>query len=129
MLVVLNEGLPPTWEALFLCQVLPSKEWNTWIIKVQVQVLGEFFFSQIQRIPIYDHEGRRVGELRDLAIRWDRDTPKVTGIKYAKGVQNRLSRWSRWTTFNHDGYQTQGAAGRKSGSSSCSPMRSTWANG
>ncbi len=29
--------------------------------KVQVQVLGEFFFSQIQKIPIFDHEGRRWG--------------------------------------------------------------------
>lgn len=58
--------------------------------KVQVQVLGEFFFSQVQRIPIYDHEGRQVGELRDLAIRWDRETPKVTGLKYAKGVQKHI---------------------------------------
>jgi magnesium transporter len=54
--------------------------------KIQVRVLGEFFFSQIQGIPIDDHEGRRVGEVRDLAIRWERDTPKVTAIKYAKGV-------------------------------------------
>jgi CBS domain-containing protein/sporulation protein YlmC with PRC-barrel domain len=58
--------------------------------KVQVQVLGEFFFSQIYKIPIYDHEGRRVGELRDLAIRWDRETPKVTGLKYIKRVQKHI---------------------------------------
>lgn len=57
--------------------------------KVKVQVLGEFFFSQIKKIPIYDHEGRRVGELRDLAIRWDRETPRITGIKYAKRI-NKL---------------------------------------
>lgn len=54
----------------------------------KVQVLGEFFFSQIQGKPIYDHEGHLVGRLRDLAIRWDRETPKVTGIKYAKAIQN-----------------------------------------
>jgi magnesium transporter len=56
----------------------------------KVQVLGEFFFSQIHKIPIYDYEGRRVGELRDLAIRWDRETPKVTGLKYRKGVPKHI---------------------------------------
>jgi magnesium transporter len=56
----------------------------------KVQVLGEFFFSQIHKIPIYDYEGRRVGELRDLAIRWDRETPKVTGLKYSKGVPKHI---------------------------------------
>jgi len=56
----------------------------------KVQVLGEFFFSQIQGKPIYDHGGRRVGQVRDLAIRWERETPKVTGIKYAKKVQKLI---------------------------------------
>ncbi len=56
----------------------------------KVQVLGEFFFSQIQGIPICDPEGLRVGQLRDLAIRWDRETPKITGIKYARGVQKLI---------------------------------------
>ncbi len=76
--------------------------------KVQVQVLGEFFFSQVQRISIYDHEGRRVGELRDLAIRWDRGTPKATGIKYAKGV-NRLIPVEQLDNFNHEGLKLKGA--------------------
>lgn len=58
--------------------------------KVHVQVLGEFFFSQLQGIPIYDRERQRVGELRDLAIRWEGETPKVTAIKYAKGVQQLI---------------------------------------
>ena len=57
----------------------------------KVKILGEFFFSQIHKIHIYDHEGRRVGELRDLAIRWDRETPKVTGLKYSKGVSKQIS--------------------------------------
>ena len=78
--------------------------------KVQVQVLGEFFFSQVQRIPIYDHEGRRVGELRDLAIRWDRETPKATGIKYAKGV-NRLIPVEAGGPLQPYGSEAQGAAG------------------
>jgi len=54
------------------------------------RVLGEFFFSQIQGKPIYDHQGRRVGKLRDLAIRWEGDTPRVTGIKYARGIQKHI---------------------------------------
>ena len=58
--------------------------------KVHVQVLGEFFFSQLEGIPIYDREKQRVGELRDLAIRWEGETPKVTAIKYAKGVQQLI---------------------------------------
>ena len=75
--------------------------------KVQVQVLGEFFFSQIQRIAIYDHEGRRVGELRDLAIRWDRGTPKATGVKFAKGV-NRLIPVAEIDLFDHAGVHLKG---------------------
>lgn len=58
--------------------------------RAQLQVLSEFFFSQIQGRPIYDHEGRRVGKLLDLAIRWDGETPRVTGIKFAKGVQSHI---------------------------------------
>ena len=76
--------------------------------KVQVQVLGEFFFSQIQRIPIFDHEGRQVGELRDLAIRWDGETPKATGIKYARGV-NKLIPVEQLEHFNHDGVKLKGS--------------------
>lgn len=56
----------------------------------KVQVLAEFFFSQIQGKPIYDHEGRRVGRLKDLALHWEGETPRVTGIKYAKGVQSHI---------------------------------------
>ena len=75
--------------------------------KVQVQVLGEFFFSQIQRIPIFDHEGRQVGEVRDLAIRWDGETPKATGIKYAKGV-NELIPVEQVDEFNHVAVKLKG---------------------
>jgi magnesium transporter len=58
--------------------------------KEHVQVLGEFFFSQLLGTPIYDREGRRVGQLRDLAISWEGETPKVAVIKYAKGVQEHI---------------------------------------
>jgi magnesium transporter len=56
----------------------------------KVKILGEFFFSQIQGKPIYDLHGRKAGTLRDLAIRWEAGTPRVTGIKYAKGVQRHI---------------------------------------
>jgi CBS domain-containing protein/sporulation protein YlmC with PRC-barrel domain len=56
----------------------------------KLRVLGEFFFSQIQGKPIYDHQGRRVGKLRDLAIRWEDNIPRVTGIKYAKDIQKHI---------------------------------------
>ena len=56
----------------------------------KVRILGEFFLSQIQGKPIHDHEGRLVGRLRDLAIRWEKETPKITGIKYAKRVQKHI---------------------------------------
>ena len=56
----------------------------------KLRVLGEFFFSQIQGMPIHDPQGRPVGKLRDLAIRWEGDTPKVTGIKYAKDIQTHI---------------------------------------
>jgi CBS domain-containing protein/sporulation protein YlmC with PRC-barrel domain len=56
----------------------------------KVQVMGEFFFSQIQGLPIFDHEGLQVGRLRDLAIRWEQETPKVTGLKFAKHVQQHI---------------------------------------
>ena len=76
--------------------------------KVQVEVLGEFFFSQIQGIPIYDHEGSKVGELRDLAIRWDGETPKATGVKYARGV-NELIPVEQLELFNHEGVKLKGS--------------------
>jgi magnesium transporter len=56
----------------------------------QVQVLGEFFFSRIQGLPIYDRHGILVGRLRDLALSWDKETPKVTGIKFARHRQSHI---------------------------------------
>ncbi len=58
--------------------------------KVHVQVLGEFLFSQLLGIPIYDREWQRVGEVRDRAILWEGETAKVTAIKYAKGVHEHI---------------------------------------
>jgi magnesium transporter len=54
------------------------------------QILGEYFFSQIKGKPIYDPEDQRIGQLRDLAVHWEGEIPKVTGIKYVKGVQAHI---------------------------------------
>jgi CBS domain-containing protein/sporulation protein YlmC with PRC-barrel domain len=56
----------------------------------KLRVLGEFFFSQLQGKPIYNHQGHRVGKVRDLAICWEGDTPRVTGIKYARDIQAHI---------------------------------------
>ncbi|MGI9859798.1 CBS domain-containing protein [Moorella naiadis] len=56
-----------------------------------VKILGEFFLSQVLGKVIMDKEGRVVGRLRDMAIRWDTLYPIVTGIKYAKDVQQHVS--------------------------------------
>ncbi|AFM43507.1 Mg/Co/Ni transporter MgtE with CBS domain [Desulfosporosinus acidiphilus SJ4] len=51
-----------------------------------VKVLGEFFFSQLSNKPIWDVQGRCIGRLHDLAMRWDNLSPLVTGIRYAKKI-------------------------------------------
>ena len=56
----------------------------------KLKVLDEFFFSQIHGIPIYDHLGQQVGNLRDLAIAWENKRPRVTGIKYIKKLQKHI---------------------------------------
>lgn len=56
----------------------------------QVSVLGEFFYSQVQGRPIFDGKGRKVGHLRDMAVSWDGICPRVTGIKFARGVQKHI---------------------------------------
>lgn len=57
---------------------------------VKVHILGELFFSQVLGKPIFDGNGRRVGILRDMAVKWSGITPQVTGIKFAKDLQNHI---------------------------------------
>lgn len=57
----------------------------------EVKVLNEFFISAILGKGVYDSSGRRAGVIRDLAVRWDAGCPCVTGIKYAKDVQELIS--------------------------------------
>lgn len=48
-----------------------------------VTVLGEYYFSSLQGKPIYDADGRKIGKVKDMAMRWDGNSPQVVGIKYA----------------------------------------------
>jgi hypothetical protein len=82
--VVLFKGLPARAEGPFNLSGRPLRSGKM----NKVQVLEEFFFSQIQGKPIYDHEGHQVGQIRDLAVRWERETPEITGLKYAKGSRS-----------------------------------------
>jgi magnesium transporter len=54
------------------------------------KVMGEFYFSQLLGKTIVDQDGKLVGRLRDMAIRWDTLYPRVTGLKFAKGVQKHI---------------------------------------
>jgi Mg/Co/Ni transporter MgtE (contains CBS domain) len=56
----------------------------------EIKVLGEFYFSQLANKPILDSEGKRIGKLLDMAMRWDSVSPHVTGIRYAKGVSSLI---------------------------------------
>jgi len=58
--------------------------------KALVHILSEFFLSQIKGLPIHDQRGRFVGKLCDLALRWERQSPRVTGIKYKKGLHTLI---------------------------------------
>ncbi|HBV86676.1 MAG TPA: magnesium transporter MgtE [Desulfosporosinus sp.] len=55
-----------------------------------LKVLGEFYFSQLLNKPIRDANGRRIGRILDMAIRWDSVSPHVTGIRYSKGVHDLI---------------------------------------
>lgn len=65
-----------------------------------IHVLGEFFLSEVLTQRIRDAKGQTVGRVRDMAVRWDRSKPVVTGIKYAKDVQrhidvNQIASWDK----------------------------------
>ncbi len=54
---------------------------------MDVKVLGEFYFSQLQGMPIYSEQGKLIGRVRDMAICWDYLAPRIVGIKYTRGQQ------------------------------------------
>ncbi|MDD3653869.1 MAG: CBS domain-containing protein [Desulfotomaculaceae bacterium] len=51
----------------------------------RVNTQGEIFISKILGKRIFDGSGRKVGQIRDLAVLWDGVFPRVAGVKYAKG--------------------------------------------
>ncbi|VBB05344.1 Hypothetical protein LUCI_0553 [Lucifera butyrica] len=55
-----------------------------------VKVLGEFFFSQLLGKPILDHAGRRIGRIKDMAVRWEGIYPQIIGVKYARKVHELI---------------------------------------
>ena len=57
---------------------------------VEVQVLGEFYFSQLLGTPIYDKSGCSIGKIRDVAVRWESAYPKIVGIKYRKNTHQLI---------------------------------------
>lgn len=56
----------------------------------EVQILGEFFFSQVIGKKIYDSEGLSVGTVRDMVVQWDGNSPVVTCIQFEKGPTKHI---------------------------------------
>ena len=57
----------------------------------QFKVLGEFYFSQLLGTSIYDKSGRKIGKIRDMAVRWDGAYPEIVGIKHIKKNQELIT--------------------------------------
>lgn len=53
-------------------------------------ILGEFYFSKLLGKPIYDNKGRRIGRIRDMAVRWDGGYPRIIGIKPARKLRELI---------------------------------------
>lgn len=66
---------------------------------MKVQILGEFFFSQVIGKRIYDAKGTVIGKVRDLVVRWDGDSPAVTCIQFKKGATSHFdfSKVDQWS--------------------------------
>ncbi|MDA8226750.1 MAG: CBS domain-containing protein [Desulfitobacterium hafniense] len=46
----------------------------------------EIYLSQLLKKPIYDVQGRVIGQLKDMAVQWGSNYPRVTGVKHASGL-------------------------------------------
>lgn len=57
----------------------------------EVKAQGELFISSLLGKRIYDRDGRKIGQVRDLAVLWDGIFPRVIGIKYLKGSTKLIS--------------------------------------
>lgn len=56
----------------------------------EVKLLGELYFSRLLNKPIFDASQRKVGQVKDMAVRWKGAYPQVIGIKYARKVHNLI---------------------------------------
>ena len=50
-------------------------------------ILGEFYFSQMLGLPVYNAAEKKVGKLLDMVVKWDNVSPLVYGIKIAGGAK------------------------------------------
>jgi len=48
------------------------------------------YFSRLLGKPIYDSTGRKIGRIKDMAVRWEGSYPEVTGIKYASQIHTLI---------------------------------------
>ncbi|HWJ02207.1 MAG TPA: PRC-barrel domain-containing protein, partial [Verrucomicrobiae bacterium] len=55
-----------------------------------LKLLGEFYFSQLLKKPIVNAKGVRVGRVIEMVIRWDSNTPHVTGIIHNKNLHKLI---------------------------------------
>lgn len=56
----------------------------------QIKMSSEFYFSKLIGQSIHDITGKRIGRIKDIAIRWDDIYPRVIGIKYEKKIHNLI---------------------------------------
>lgn len=49
-----------------------------------VQLIGEYYFSQLLGKSVYNSTGQRTARILDMAVRWNGTYPEVLGIKYEK---------------------------------------------
>lgn len=50
----------------------------------EIKILDEFFFSAVLGMKIYDSNGKKIGELKDIAVTWNEASPIITCLKYGK---------------------------------------------
>lgn len=53
--------------------------------------MKRFYLSQLIGRRIRDSEGEKVGTVKDIAILWDGNIPKITGIRYSKDLDKLIS--------------------------------------
>ncbi len=52
--------------------------------------LGQYYFSQLMGKPIFDANGKKIGKLCDMAVKWDSVAPQVVGIRFDSNQQRLI---------------------------------------